>query len=256
MIKLSADWQFNVLGVSNYLSNSHPLRFYFNFIKEQSHKFDGDIVESGVFQGHSLIATAQILKSINSTKTVYGYDTFCGFPPVYNLKDDPKYFHDLFKDEQITSKHLSDVTTNLRWRELLSESTLNASTISSSGNFSATSRSCIERKLSILGLDNVVLVEGSFKDTMAASQHSGPSNVCAALVDCDLYDSHIATFEFLWPKLEPNALIYLDEYYSLKFPGARAATNEFLATISSSDSELVQFPTPPSEFERWGLIRK
>ena len=32
---------------------------------------------------------------------------------------------------------------------------------------------------------------------------------------------------YIWPSLTKKGIIYLDEYYSLKFPGARIASNEF-----------------------------
>ena len=62
---LKKDWEFNVLGIYNYLKSG---RFdsLFNFIKENHHKIKGDIVEAGVFRGNSLIAIAMYLKEIDS----------------------------------------------------------------------------------------------------------------------------------------------------------------------------------------------
>ena len=87
MIKIKEDWEFNVLGIYNYLK---PGRFdaLFTYIKENHDKIPGDIVEAGVFRGSSLIAIAMYLKEIGSDKKVYGFDSFYGFPPVYHSKDE------------------------------------------------------------------------------------------------------------------------------------------------------------------------
>ena len=49
-------------------------------------------------------------------------------------------------------------------------------------------------------------------------------------------------------------MIYLDEYYSLKFPGARIATDEFVK--SHGAAELERFQSDLAEFERWGLWKR
>ena len=49
----------------------------------------------------------------------------------------------------------------------------------------------------------------------------------AALIDCDLYCSYKQSLPFVWDKLSKGSYMFLDEYYSLKFPGARIATNEY-----------------------------
>ena len=71
-------------------------------------------------------------------------------------------------------------------------------------------------------------------------------------MDCDLYQSYIETYNFIWPRLEEGAMIYLDVYYSLKFPGARRATNEF---VHGKAARLEMSPRSPGDFERWHLIK-
>lgn len=78
--------------------------------------------------------------------------------------------------------------------------------------------------------------------------------IMCALMDCDLYQSYITSFNFIWPRLINGGLIYLDEYYSLKFPGARIATNEFIE--SHGEAALERFSTDNSEFERWGMWKR
>lgn len=248
---LKKDWEFNVLGVLN-PRNAGALRFYFEFVRAQHATMGGDIVESGVYQGKSLLGMALMLKELGSNKKVYGFDSFSGFPPVYDEKDNFERFDDLVLRGGVTEEHYNDVKKNLKWRNSLSCSQVSPASISGSGDFSVTSKKLVEKKIEILGLDNVVLIDGPFSETMSGSDR--PKNIMCALMDCDLYQSYITTFNFIWPRLMDGGLIYLDEYYSLKFPGARIATNEFVE--SHGEAVLERFNTDNSEFERWGMWKR
>ena len=48
------------------------------------------------------------------------------------------------------------------------------------------------------------------------------------LIDCDLYESYKYTLPKAWENTITGGMIYLDEYYSLKFPGAKIAVDEFI----------------------------
>jgi hypothetical protein len=48
-------------------------------------------------------------------------------------------------------------------------------------------------------------------------------------------------------------MIYLDEYYSLTFPGARIAVEEFLL---DRREVAVEFPSEQNEFERWAIVKR
>ena len=73
-------------------------------------------------------------------------------------------------------------------------------------------------------------------------------------LDCDLYDGYMETLQYGWDKLIPGGIVFLDEYYSLKFPGARIAVNEFFA--DKKDFELIEISdTSYDDFERW-VVRK
>jgi len=56
----------------------------------------------------------------------------------------------------------------------------------------------------------------------------------------------------LFSSLSPGGLIYLDEYFSLKFPGPRLAVNQFLA---AEPRALLERLEDWLDFERW-IIRK
>lgn len=246
------DWEFNVIELYNYRKPG-PFDLYFDYIRLHDKLYDGDVVESGVFRGKTLLAAAMLLKEIGSSKKVYGFDSFSGFPPVIEASDDVATFDELFRVGAITAEHYAAVARNINLRNALAGGRTTATTISSSGNFANTSRALIEQKIKLLGLDNIVLVEGPFDQTMR-DRSAAPAKIFAALFDCDLYKSHLDTFNFVWSRLNKGGLCQLDEYYSLKFPGARIATDEFLR---DKDHYLFRAPVPPTdEFERWAVIKR
>ena len=46
-------------------------------------------------------------------------------------------------------------------------------------------------------------------------------------LDCDLYESYMLCLEKLYCKVKKGGAIIFDEYYSLKYPDARIAVNEY-----------------------------
>jgi hypothetical protein len=249
MLSLTEDWEFNVLGIYNY-RRSGPFDALFDFIRNNHHRLPGDIVEAGVFRGSSLIAIAMLLKELGSNKRVHGFDSFAGFPPVYDSKDDVSEFERMFDSGLVDLAHIDAVRRNLKWRQALKSASIDVGNISTSGDFSGTSLEFVKRKIDLVGLDNIVLVDGPFSLTMRAATH--PTSIFAVLMDCDLYASYWETFQFCWPRLVPGGMIYLDEYFSLKFPGARRATDTFL---SDKKGRLLMAPRRPGDFERWYVLK-
>ena len=58
---------------------------------------------------------------------------------------------------------------------------------------------------------------------------------------------------FLYEKLNRNGYVYLDEYYSLKFPGAKIASDEF---FSSKKEKPLMHEKVNGDFERWYFIKE
>ena len=87
----------------------------------------------------------------------------------------------------------------------------------------------MQKKIRLLGLKNIILIKGDFKKTIPSFfKKNTKKKDFAANIDCDLYDSYTTVLTHTWPRLNKNGIILLDEYYSLKFPGAKIATDEFL----------------------------
>lgn len=250
MRSLVDDWEYNVLGVYNY-HQPGPYEKYFEFIIENHKILKGDICEAGVFRGRTLLGTAMLLKELGSTKKVWGFDSFAGFP-TYHENDHLDKFNELHASGQIDDELYRKVQLNLEYRALNVQQELNATNISSSGDFSNTSLDALKKKIDYLELDNIELVKGSFYDTMHSSSVVKYPTFCAALLDCDLYLSYHTALPFIWERLERGGYVFLDEYYSLKFPGARIAIDDFFADGLDKPQ---MHRLKSKDFERW-YVRK
>jgi hypothetical protein len=247
---IEEDWEFGVLGIYNY-KKTGKLDGYFDFIRNNHADIEGDICEVGVYRGASIIATALLLKELNSDKRVFGFDSFFGFPNYHN-NDDLSSFDRLYSKGEITKDHYQDCLLNKKHKEFTLGASVDSSTISTSADFSNTSLSSLEAKIDYLGLDNIVLVVGDYKDTMANNSHK-EQLFMASLIDCDLYEGHKRSLPFVWNRMAHGGYMYLDEYYSLKFPGARIATNEF---FSGKEDKPIMYDREPMDFERWFVRKK
>ena len=248
-IKLQNDWEFNILQIYNY-KISGKLKGYFDFIRQNHNNLEGDVCEVGVYRGFSIIATALLLKELGSDKKVWGFDSFFGFPS-YHENDDLDKFKDLYANNSISEEHFQDYQLNIQLKEFMSDESISPSTISSSMDFSETSLSLLESKIAYLGLDNIVLVDGDYKQTMDKEKYT-KTKFMSTLMDCDLYESHKIALPFVWDRMVKDGYMYLDEYYSLKFPGARIATDEFFLDKLEKP---VMYKRKPMDFERWHVIK-
>lgn len=246
---LMDDWEFNSLNINNFRRYSFKKNYY-SYIKENHDHIPGDIVEAGVFNGKSLLSTALLLKELGSDKRVYGFDSFYGFPDIGTEKDNVSYFDRLADQREISPEHLEKVHRNQLFLSLKKGDT-HAFSSSTSDDFSNVNMEHLKAKIKMLGLNNIVIVPGSFEETMGKNVVE-PSSIMAVLIDCDLYKSYKIVLDFVWERLERGGYIYLDEYYSLKFPGARVATNEFFADKKDKPQRHIQ---ETSDFERW-YVRK
>lgn len=250
MQRLEEDWEFNVLGVYNYRKHGQ-FAGYYAFLAENHERVPGDVAEVGVFRGNSLLATALLLRELGSPKKVWGFDSFAGFPG-YAVQDELSEFDALYAAGRITGEHLTKVKRNVELRSVTRSEPIDVKNISSSGDFSGSSLDLVKRKVAYLGLDNVELVAGDFARTMTDPDLRGPADLCAALIDCDLYEGHALSLPYVWSRLRLGGYLHLDEYYSLKFPGARLACDEFFADKRDKPERL---PPVPGEFERWCVRR-
>jgi hypothetical protein len=250
-MNLKYDFEWNLLEIYNYRK---PGKFsgFLDWLKKIDADLEGDIVEAGVYRGSSILSLGLYLKEINSKKKVYGFDSFSGFPSVTCRYDRQSTFGDLHSQGLVDKEHISRVERFTRLREkFVGRGKNDCDDLNK--KFSDTNLEVLREKIDYLGLDNIVLVEGDFGDTMTSGRD--PQKISAAVLDCDLYESYQTALHFCWARLESNGLMYLDEYYSLRYPGARVAINEFIS--SHEDAKLNRLePISDQEFERWAIIRE
>lgn len=248
---LDENWKFNVLNIYNFNDLNGPYAFIFRFL-EENNNLDGDILESGTYQGRMALSMAYFLKSKKYSRKVHTFDTFSGFPS-YSINDANDKFEELMASKSITKEHYEQI---LELREINLD-VLNKGTsvdkISTSGDFATTSIDKLQRKIEYLKLDEIInIYVGPFELTMISNQDI--NKLVLVFLDSDLYDSYIQTLNYVKHKLVIGGIIFLDEYFSLKFPGPRYAVNDFI--LENPNFELKMLPIISREFERWIMIRK
>ena len=245
------DFIYNTLEIANSSKNSKSAyRFWFNDFRNNYLKREGDIYEFGVYRGSSLLSIALLAKRLGSKKHFWGFDTFSGFPQfsdedkLTNFKKSNGFSEEIIADANLLStiKFSKSKNNDERLSETLSK-------IGKSGLFKDTSYENLLNKIDKLSLSNITLIKGDFADTVNDHFINKDRKVFSANVDCDLYKGYKICLPIIFKNLAPNGYINLDEYYSLKYPGAKIATDEFL--LEYKDANLIKNETPKNEFSRY-----
>lgn len=213
------------------------------------------MVEVGVYRGHTLLATALLLRELGSQKKVFGFDSFRGFPKQ-NLEEQLKVKVatselNLSSRQQGQAMRLRQIKEGLSSQSSLGGDSILPRDLSSSGDFSESQKSLLEQKIDFLGLNNIVLVDGYYDNSMVS--RNLPKQVYAGFFDCDLYESYTTSLGAICPLLLRGSFLYMDEYYSLKFPEARVAIDRFLR--DEEYKKICYSGMLNDEFERVGFVK-
>jgi O-methyltransferase len=150
-------------------------------------------VECGVYKGNSLVACAEIARDFGLPFHFYGLDTFEGLPAL-------------------SEKDRSMAPTNAPYLE--------------QRLFADTSLEEVTKRVEEKGLGAYVsLIPGLFGDTLPTLCDK---KFWFVSIDCDLYEPHVECLEFFYPRMERGGVIFFDDYYSVEYPMARTAVDEFL----------------------------
>jgi hypothetical protein len=249
-VKLQIDemehWEFGALGIHN--PNRSTLAPYFQLVRD-TESISGDILELGVLRGASLITTGLLLESLSSKRVVTGLDTFKGFPG-YTEQDDFNNFWKLEELGHISSEHLERVKRNQSLVKIRGASEA-PNSISNSNDFSDTSYDLVKSRVLNLELEQRVFVH-EVDITKELENYLKDKKYSLILMDVDLYLPYAKALPILFEHLSPGGKIYLDEYYSLKFPGPRIAVNNFLNTRLDANLEKLG---DWLDFERWVIFK-
>ena len=197
----------------------------------------GAYVECGVFQGQTLFTVASFLRRLSSRRPLIGLDTFEGFPvSVIDERDHPGAFARLFQEGQISAEHY----------ELARQRTKD---FTDTGHLTREYFLDVQKVFEIAGeFDRVRLIKGDFRTTLV--QVDEP--IAVLFLDCDLYQSYVDCLEALYPQVVCGGVVVFDEYYSLKYPGARIAVNEVFADKRGVFEHFVT----NEGFERWCFLKE
>ena len=96
-----------------------------------------------------------------------------------------------------------------------------------------------------------MIIQGRFEEVMKEDMYTD-AKFFTALIDCDLYLSHKQALPFVWDRLVHGGYMFLDDYYSLKFPGSKIAIDEFFLDKNNKPQTHMK---KERDFERW-FVRK
>lgn len=224
---------------------AHELKFqignYVNLLLEKAlvtQNFAHTIVECGVFDGAALFTLAQFCKEQSIPVHIFGFDSFSGFPEDQaSPHDDPNYFYALLEQQEISKEHFERARD--RTQSFTDTSPLKKGYFMEIGSVFKLSEK----------YDNVTLVKGLFSETLPKFENE----IAVLHIDCDLYKSYGEVLKNLYSHVVPGGVIIFDEYYSLKYPGARVAVNEFFKD-KQNDGFFEVYETSEG-FERWCFIK-
>jgi len=174
------------------------LRYYgwFEMISNMQ-KVEGDIVEAGTGYGNTLITFLSANAYFNSSKKIYAFDSFEGFP----------------------IPHLNDIGSKVQPNEkILGWDDASPALIEDSILFHTT------KNVLKLNAASIIFRKGFFKDTMPQGL---PEKISLLHVDNDLYEGVLQVLHSSFKRLQPNAVVIFDEYHDEKWPGVKKAVDEF-----------------------------
>lgn len=244
------EYQLDLLGIEGpHKQTISAKRFWYKHIRDNAHKNDGDIFEFGVYKGTSLLTAALILKELNSKKTIYGFDSFTGFPSLSKLDDLKNFTKKNYFDKKFYNQWLNFINFNKKFKKIKK---LDPFLLGTSGDFSNLDHKNILDKISYLKLTNVKLIKGNFKKTLPKFFQNKKIKVSSCNIDCDLYDGYNLTLPLVYKNLTKNGYIFLDEYYSFKYPGAKIATQDFCEKFNI---KIKKHKARRTEFQRWYITK-
>ena len=192
--------------ISEYTMTSHERIFALmksiNFVKHNN--VDGDFVECGVWRGGNLILFQKFVEKYNLSKKIYAYDTFEGM-------SEPDKIDETFKGESSI-----DLLNKLYKKKVDRKKNIliaDCSIEQVQENFKKFSNK-----------NNLICIKGPVEKTLDLKKNL-PNKISILRLDTDWYSSTKKELEILFPLLEKNGILIIDDYGFWK--GARKAVDEY-----------------------------
>jgi O-methyltransferase len=148
---------------------------------------NGDIVEFGCYVGTTSLFLQRLIAQTGQAKALHVYDSFAGLP-------------------EKTAPDASPVGEQFKGGELLA------------------AKSQLIKNFKHAGLPLPVIHKGWFEEL---SPGDVPEHISFAFLDGDFYTSIKASLELVWPKLQPGAMVLVDDYQTEALPGVRQILKEW-----------------------------
>lgn len=168
------DWPNNAETMIGYERMTN-LEFCISKIYEE--KIDGDIIETGVWQGGACIFMKWLINKLSLNKKIFVADSFEGLP-LPNPEKYPNDTNDIHHTIDYLKVSVENVTSNFKKYNLLDE--------------------------------NIVFLKGWFKDTLP--QIKKDQKFSLIRLDGDMYESTMDGLTNLYPKLTSGGYIIIDDF--------------------------------------------
>ncbi len=159
-----------------------------------AHGPDGDIVEFGCYIGTTSLFIRRLLDTRRENRSFHVYDSFAGLPP--KTIEDASIAGDQFKAGELS-----------------------------------VSKKQLLREFKKAGLAAPVIHKAWFNEL---SDRDVPAKIAFAFLDGDFYGSIMDSLKLVWPRLQPDGCLIIDDYAREALPGAARAVQAFLPKEYSS----------------------
>ena len=191
---------------SKFTMTSHERIFsLMNSIKFiNDNKVEGDFVECGVWKGGNLILFQNYIDELNLDKKIYAFDTFEGMSKPQDIDVTYKGEKSKIMLEKLAKKKV-DRNENILIAECSLKNVIR--------NFNENCKN-----------NNLICIKGLVEDTLKIEKNI-PNKISILRLDTDWYSSTKKELEILFPLLEKNGILIIDDYGYWK--GARKAVDEY-----------------------------
>ena len=203
----ASDFQVNLYNIcSQYTMTSHERVFSLmqsiEFVKKNN--VDGDFVECGVWKGGNLILFQKYIEKYELDKKIYAYDTFEGMSEPEDVDKTFSGESSIYLLEKLKKKKV-----NRKENILIAECSLED----------------VKKNFKLhCGEQNLICVKGPVENTLDNLENI-PKKISLLRLDTDWYSSTKKELEILFPLLEKNGILIIDDYGY--WQGARKAVDEF-----------------------------
>jgi len=165
---------------------------------------EGDLVECGVWKGGNLIVFQRYVEKFNLNKKIFAYDTFEGM-------SQPDEIDKTFEGESASMQldKLEKKNVDRKKNILIADCSLEEV----KNNFEKHTNK-----------NNLICIKGKVEDTLLKNENL-PKKISILRLDTDWYSSTKKELEILYPLLEKNGILLIDDYGY--WQGAKKAVDEF-----------------------------